>query len=807
MLTFPSRLLKSLSPHLVESLARRREALDAQHAARRRKACRVRPRLEVLEDRLAPAAYTFTAQVNDNWSNGDNWVDQNGQNGVPGALDSATIPENKLCIVDQSESAGDVTVDGTLNINQNLTVAANNTLGRDLTGTLAVDGGASATVAKNITLNATNLTVAGTFTDNSTTDVSAATTVNTLGTMTIGSSDSSANSILETNTLTTLDDSTVTIGGPNAGSTGTLDTSGAVAIGGTFYIGAPGGGMGGTMDASSSTVTVAGSGVNLNVGGSGGSGGILEVYILNTSGGSSKYNLVINTNGVVEDYYSANLAGDTLIQGGVIDAENIDANTGADVTFSGDADIYAGPLTGNLNGEINAAFTVARTANVILDTGATLGGGTFYIDGLLTVNTALTVSEAEFYLQSDGMRTAGEIDGSGSIKWYNHEFAWQGGTIDGLAGGGFTIEGQADFVTSTQDAKTLSTTLTNLGPSTVDFDGTGTLFISSTGLLINDAPYSIPMELSLPLVGGTTPGLFENNGFLTIGGTSAITISAPLDNTINGVIDGETGAGPLTLSDASGTSTLDGSIDIKSPVTMSGIYAVTGDLTMDSGGGLTITGTLSIASGAGADLGDVVLTANQYGAGGTITGGGEFSTTGYFDWINGTVSVNTMTVGTASILYLMGSGEFTGNMSVEGVAEWENGSSNTFAGGDTVTVEDGAQFLFQNSLGGSITTFDNHGTLELDAGDVLTVNTFTQSSDGTLQCDLSSATSYGALNVTGAASLDGALDASLQNGYQPPSGTVFDVMNFASSSGQFATVNPQNWTAQYNPNSVDLVSS
>jgi hypothetical protein len=89
---------------------------------------------------------------------------------------------------------------------------------------------------------------------------------------------------------------------------------------------------------------------------------------------------------------------------------------------------------------------------------------------------------------------------------------------------------------------------------------------------------------------------------------------------------------------------------------------------------------------------------------------------------------------------------------------------------------------------------------------VLTVDTITQSSTGTLQSDIAIDNSYGALGVTGTAALDGTLQAELENGYQPPSGKAFDVLDFASSSGQFADVEPQGWSADYNPTSVDLVA-
>lgn len=90
--------------------------------------------------------------------------------------------------------------------------------------------------------------------------------------------------------------------------------------------------------------------------------------------------------------------------------------------------------------------------------------------------------------------------------------------------------------------------------------------------------------------------------------------------------------------------------------------------------------------------------------------------------------------------------------------------------------------------------------------EVAMAGTFTQSNTGTLQSDMASGSSWDTLKVTGSATLDGTVQAQLENGYQPPSGTAFDVLDFASSSGQFATVDPQGWSAMSPPTDVELVS-
>ncbi|HZV04447.1 MAG TPA: hypothetical protein VE999_05090 [Gemmataceae bacterium] len=597
-----------------------------------------------------------------------------------------------------------------------------------------------------------------------------------------------------------------TVGGPGGTSGGTIDT---ISLGistnpqtgslGSLAIGDPRDGMSGVVDVSQG-MTNAGT---LTVGGAGGSSGVLDVYSL-TAGGPT-----INANGTIEVKHDANFMGTTTIAGGVIKADNIDANDGASVTIGGGgATVTSGPLSGNLTAEINASFTL--TGPVTLGTGATLGDGKFFIDGPLTVDEPLTVENAEFDLQDDGSTTFGSIGGSGSIDFSNHEFDWEGGTIGGLTGGGFTIEGQADFSTSGSNPKTLATTLTNIGPSTVDFEGPGSLTIAGpgspagTGALINEASAVIPMELSEDLSGG---GTFTNAGYLNIvmtsGGPSSVIITAPLDNTPAGVIDDELGAGTLTLDDTSAGSILDGSIDLHSNgLAILGLYTTDSSLSVDDSGATTVSGTLTIASEASADIDALSLS-----SGGTITGAGDLTIDGDCYWTSGTISGSgSFTVGGAGTLYVTGSGTLSRNLDVEGTVEWES-SGVSIASGAVIDIEESGYFNYEISHD-SMPTLNNDGTLEIGAGDVLMPTTFTQSSSGKLQIDIASDNpyGYGFLDVSGSATLDGTLDGNLENGYQPTSGTAFDVLNFGSSSGQFATVDPQGWTADYNPTSVDLVA-
>ena len=148
-------------------------------------------------------------------------------------------------------------------------------------------------------------------------------------------------------------------GGGMVGSVGTLDAT-TVSVGdgsgtGTFYVGDPGTGSAGTVDVSggmsvgpTSLLQVGGVGS----GGSAGSGGKLDVGTLTTAVGGS--NFIINTNGETDVASSGTLSGINTIAG-VLQADNIDAFSGANVTIAGTVVVPSGPLKGNLIAEVHAA--------------------------------------------------------------------------------------------------------------------------------------------------------------------------------------------------------------------------------------------------------------------------------------------------------------------------------------------------------------------------------------------------------------------------------------------------------------------
>jgi hypothetical protein len=383
--TLPDLFVKFF-PYLARGMARQREVRCAERAVRRRQAYRLRPRLEALEDRIVLDAYVFE-HPNANgvlvpssgaWSTTNLWWDlalNNGNGGTPnqtpGAKDTADIPTGASCtLTGASATVEGVTVEGGLTVGSSLTVEGTPSSG---TGITSIASG---------------------------------------GVLTIGNpSNPNAEASLDTQSF--LNSGTATVGGPNGGSSGTLDTvtygSPTTGSTGTLDIGAPGSGQAGTVDVSE-TMNISGT---LTVGGAGGSGGTLDVYSLTATSLQT-----VNANGTIDVKNNAAISGTTTIAGGVINADHIDAQNGATVAFGvGPVTITTGPLTGNLNAEENASFTFGTSAAVTLGSGATLGDGKYTLLGALTVDTNLVAEKPEFTLAPTG-----SIGGTGSIAWYNNEF-------------------------------------------------------------------------------------------------------------------------------------------------------------------------------------------------------------------------------------------------------------------------------------------------------------------------------------------------------------------------------------------------
>ena len=337
MFSFSTRLFKFLFPILAERMSKGLAGKPLQCQIRRRHSNFVHPRLESLEDRLVPNAYTFTGAGSNLWTDPNNWnVGGGGPNGtLPGAGDDVTIPALQTAVLNTGSDVTiqSLTVNGSLTVGSNLTVEANGNPG---SGSTSVAAGGGLVVG-----NPSNPGSSPAFDTTSLTD---------LGTVTVGAAAGGSVGTLDATTVSVGGGSgsgTFYVGDPETGSTGTVDVSGGLSVG------------------SSALLQVGGVGS----GGAAGSSGKLDVGTLTTASGGAPgtSNFIINTNGETDVASSGTLAGASSFAG-VLQADNIDAFSGANITITGSAVVPSGPLKGNLIAEIQASFTFAAGSTVTLST-------------------------------------------------------------------------------------------------------------------------------------------------------------------------------------------------------------------------------------------------------------------------------------------------------------------------------------------------------------------------------------------------------------------------------------------------------
>jgi fibronectin-binding autotransporter adhesin len=186
------------------------------------------------------------------------------------------------------------------------------------------------------------------------------------------------------------------------------------------------------------------------------------------------------------------------------------------------------------------------------------------------------------------------------------------------------------------------------------------------------------------------------------------------------------------------------------------------------------------------------------GGTGTTTVGLLFDNEGLVDAASGTLA-------------LEGGGTSTGTLESDAGAALVFGTTSytwagaTLQGSGGFTISSGTVRVTDYVTGTGVSLAVTGGRLDVEAGASLSVGTYSQGSNGTLEVDLSGPSFGGQLNVSGQASVDGTLSAVAVDGYQPNPGDSFLVLTYGSRSGSFATVNvPSGMSWEYDSTDVDV---
>jgi hypothetical protein len=441
------------------------------------------------------------------------------------------------------------------------------------------------------------------------------------------------------------------------------------------------------------------------------------------------------------------------------------------------ASSISGPGTVTFNGNVTelgtyniTGATNVKGGNVILagnlqSVGASLAiaGGTVNIPGSLSV-PRLSL-------------TGGTLTGWGDIT-VTTSLNWSSSTMSG-AGSTTVVSGATLNVGGTNSGETLDTRTLNIAGH-ANWTGTNNLHLANDAVINNESGATFTAQNDQTISGG---GTFNNQGTFTKSASTGTTTMQALFNN-SGTVHINTGtillsggaSGPGAYSLGSATSTLNvgsghdvlGKILGSGNVVFSGGVFSSADVTSAYSvvGTTTVTGTnveflAAAQSGALSNTGSV-----------TIATGITLAVNGNYTQTTGTTLLNGGTLKATNVNInggrLSGLGTISGNLVNSGAID----------------------------VGGSGTT----GVLSVTGN-------YTQSANGILNVEIggnSPGTQYDRLAISGAASLNGTLNASFINSFAPKSGS-WAIVTYASHTGTFSTANvPFGFSVSYNAGNVSI---
>jgi autotransporter-associated beta strand protein len=432
-----------------------------------------------------------------------------------------------------------------------------------------------------------------------------------------------------------------------------------------------------------------------------------------------------------------------------------------------------------------------------------VNGGVVRVDAPLTVTAGLT-NFATVLLGTQTLTVNGAgFNNQGSLPLTGGTLAGSGPVVNtGLVSGNGVIDGTGGFTNNAQLAVS-----------------GGNLTLANAGLNANAGNVDIGPGLQVRLTGG----MLANAGAVLLDG-GVVTGTATLSNNVGGLISGR-GMISAPLANAGGTlRAVGGTLNVASAFTSSGIirlddaaYLVGGSITnagLIHGDG-TIANALTNAGGGSirVDFGKTLLITGAFAAnvGEINLQGGALDFTGAIT--NGAAGV----IAGRGALYTGGLTN-SGQMAFSGGAADIHGDVTITAGARVVTSGAGTvTTFFDDVVHNGLTIFTGAGASTVFFGDQSGAGSFTGTgtvyyigdlrpgnsaaavsyggalalgSTTTLAVELGGAAAgqYDQIQVAGALSLSGDLAVSLINGFAPTAGQSFNILDWGSLSGAFASL-------------------
>ncbi len=589
--------------------------------ARRRAAFLSLSGLEALEDRCLLSSFQWASDSSGNWNTAANWVDQNGNPGIPGANDDATIGFTDVTVASsQSNTVGSLNDLGSLSLSGGTFAVAADSSVAQLTlaagakfqvsgGTMTLSGGSAdsvfsstVSVASGATLDLTGGAV----------DLNSGAALTGAGEYLIDGATVNVNTPVAAPADLDLNSGTLAGAGPlTNGPTATVTVSGSVTLNlvdlenhGTIAITAGSG----LFMAANAVIDNSGT---LDFTGDGDATGFYTTGTINNTGtlkksggsGSSDITAAFNDMGGTIDVDSGTLdLGQGVSQGGTYTVA-----TGADLELAnGSTRTISGTFTGGGGGTVS--INTASSSLQLADSGATFDFPAGMLELVGGSITAATVGADPVLLNSTFMTVP--ADG---------QFVWLTGTLENMGtltvngpSGAFEIDNPAvvdnpGTIDLEGDVALKGTgTLNNSGTLTAalsadDFaqpfyvlNNTGTIDVKSGALSFARSAVTQQSPLSNPVLVDLTGGTWEVDGTGILTTLESIyTITQNEGGTV--VLNGPNASFPsfAGLADNGGTFSLEGDASFTTP----GDLSNSGTLLVGAGSTLAVTGAFSQASG------------------------------------------------------------------------------------------------------------------------------------------------------------------------------------------------------------------
>ncbi|MCH8043827.1 MAG: PEP-CTERM sorting domain-containing protein [Planctomycetes bacterium] len=538
--------------------------------------------------------------------------------------------------------------------------------------------------------------------------------------------------------------------GANATGTGTLQVldGGVVNDGGNSSIGVLGAA---TIDGTGSAWNIGG---DLNMAAS----SLASLTIIDDGTVNVAGTLTIGSDGAGEDAL-VSLDGGTLNVGGLVPDGTFDWSSGS-LGFTGPGGFTVGPggdLGDNFTLDAGKSIDVANTTSVDAGSTLTIEGGDFNTDELSVSGT-----DALFVMQS-GTASANRvsISNGGLVRLNGGEFTSAQPII---IGGGAGIE---------LGGGTLNTPSVQLLAGG-QLSGSGTLqgaFSGGAGSLIVVDSGSLSLGDAASFQGfGTGGSIRVESGATLILGSAGFARLGPLTTLNGGTLRADNGVALTQGSNLVGRGTVSG----RFAAGAGSVIQATGNLTLGDAnhfGGFVSSGELR----TGANI-VTIHDRNQAELGSVTTLGDGAGNPGVV------VAANSVVVG------------FGRAIQGHGTVDTPNDAAKPLVNNGTIAGESAARPISLPGFVKGVGSFDNvefDGTFSPGLSPAaLSMGSVVYGENSTLQIELAglqAGSQYDQLNHSGTVTLGGTLEVSLLNDFQPSAGDTFEIMNFASSTGQFSS--------------------